>query len=81
MPPVLSAKDHPVGRTQVLNVCQIKRIDHHPAESDEDSSPERISDTQNWLNWIADLVNPNKSKDNWKADNNSDMELVNGSED
>jgi hypothetical protein len=45
MPPALSPKDLPRGRTQVLNVRQIKRINRHPAESDEDSSPESISDT------------------------------------
>jgi len=35
VPPALSAKDHPGGRTQILNVRWIKRIDRHPAESDE----------------------------------------------
>jgi hypothetical protein len=80
VPPALSAKDLPGGRTQVLNVHRIKRIDHHPAESDEDSSPESISDTENWLNWNGDLDNPNDSKDDWEADNESDVELDNGSE-
>ena len=51
----LSAKDLPAGQTQVLNVHQIKQIDRHPAKSDEDSSPARISDTGNWLNWNGDL--------------------------
>jgi len=80
MPPALLAKDLPVGRTEVLNVRRIKRIDRHPAESDEDSSPESISDTENWLNWNRDLDNPNDSEDNWEADNESDMELDNCSE-
>jgi len=80
MAPALSAKDLPGGRTQVLNVRRIKRIDHHPAESDEDSSPESISDTENWLNWNGDLDNPNNSEDDWEADNESDMELDNCSE-
>jgi len=61
VPPALSAKDLPGGRTQVLNVRQIKRINRHPAESDEDSSPESMSDTENWLNWNGDLDNPNDS--------------------
>jgi hypothetical protein len=64
----------------VLNVRRIKRIDRHPAESDEDSSPESISDTENWLNWNGDLDNPNDSEDDWEADNEPDMELDNGSE-
>jgi hypothetical protein len=46
-----------------LNVHRVKQIDRHPAESDEDSSPEIISDTENWLNWSEDLDNPNDSKD------------------
>jgi len=80
VPPALSAKDLPGGHTQVLNVRRIKQIDHHPAESDEDSSPESISDTENWLNWNGDLDNPNDSEHDWEADNESDMELDNGSE-
>ena len=81
VPPALSAKNLPGEPTQVLNICRIKRIDSHPAESEEDSSPERISDTENWLNWIGDLDNPNDSEDDWEGDNDSDMELDNGSED
>jgi len=80
VPPALSAKNLPGGQTQVLNVHRIKRLDRHPAESDEDSSPETISDTKNWLNWNGDLDNPNNSKDDWEADNESDTELDNGSE-
>jgi hypothetical protein len=80
VPPALSAKDLPGGRSQILNVCQIKRIDRHPAESYEDSSPASISDMENCLNWNGDLDNPNDSEDDWKADNESDMELDNGSE-
>jgi len=56
-------------------------MDHHPADRDEDSSPETISDTDNWLNWNGDLDKPNDSEDNWEADNESDMELDYGSED
>jgi len=80
VPPALSAKDLPGGRTQILNVRRIKRIDRHPAESDEDSSPESISDTENWLNWNGELDDPNDSEDDWQADTESDMELDNGSE-
>jgi len=81
VPPALSAKDLPGGRKQVLNVRQIKRIDRHPAESHEDSSPGSISDTENWLNWNGDLDNPNNSEDDWEADDESDMQLDNGIED
>jgi len=81
VPPALSAKDLPGGRTQVLNVRRINRIDRHPAETDEDRSPESSSDTENWLNRNGDLENPNDSEDDWEADDKSDMELDNGSED
>ena len=81
VPHALSAEVLPGGRTQILNVRRIRRVNRHPAESDEDSSPESISDTKNWLNWNGDLDNPNQSEDDWEADNASDMELDNGSED
>jgi len=50
LPTALSAKDLPGGRTQILNVRRIRRINHHPVESDDDSAPESISDTDDWLN-------------------------------
>jgi len=81
VPPALSGKDLPGGRTEVLNIHWIKQIDRHPGETDKDSSPESISDTENWLNWNGDLDNPNNSEDDWEADNESDMELDCGSED
>jgi len=80
VPPAMSAKDVPGGRTQVLNGRRIKLIGRHPVKSDEDSSPESISDTENWLNWNGELDNPNDSEDDWDADNESDMEPDNGSE-
>jgi len=78
LPPALSAKDLPGGRTQVLYVRQISQIDCHPVESDEDSPPGSISDINNWLNWNGDLDNPNESEDNCEADNESGTELSNG---
>jgi hypothetical protein len=79
--PAMSGKHLLGGQTQVLNVRPIKWIDRHPAKSDEDHSPERISDTKNWPNSNGDLDNPNDSEDNWEADNELDMKLDNGSED
>jgi len=81
VPPALSAKVLPGEGTQLLNVRRIKRIDRHPAESYEDSSPESISDTENLLTWNGDLDNPNYSEDDCEADDESDMELHNGIED
>jgi len=34
LPPALSAKDLPGGRTQILNVRHIRRINCHPVKSD-----------------------------------------------
>jgi len=77
LPPALSATQLAGGRIQLLNVRQIWRIDRHPADSDDDSAPESVSDTENWLNWNGDLDNPNESADDFDADNESDVELEN----
>jgi len=50
LPPALSAKDLPGGQSQISNVRQIRRIDRHPVKSNDDSTPETIPDTDNWLN-------------------------------
>jgi len=81
LPPPWSAKELAGGRSQVLNDCRIKRIDRHPAESDEDSTPESISDTEHWLNWNGDFDIPNESEDDCEADSESDIELDNCFED
>jgi len=81
LPPALSAKDLPGGRTQMLNVCQIRRINRHPVESDDVSTPESISDTDDWLNWNGHLDNPDDSEDDCAADDESDIGPNNGIED
>jgi hypothetical protein len=58
----------------------MKQIYCHPAESVEDSAPESISDNKYWLNCNGDLDILNNSEDDWEPDNESDMELDNGSE-
>jgi hypothetical protein len=45
--PALSARGLPGGETELLKVCQIRRIDRHPAESDKDSAPDRTFETEN----------------------------------
>jgi hypothetical protein len=74
LPPALSAKELPGGRTQILNVRRIRIINRHPVESDEDSAPESISDTEDWLHWNGDLDNPNDSEEDCAADDDSDIE-------
>ena len=80
-PPALSAKDHPGGRTQILNVRRIRRINRHAVESNKDSAPESISYTDDWLNWNGDFDNPNDSEDDWAAVDESDIEQYNRIED
>jgi len=81
LPPAFSAKDLPGGRTQILNVRQIRRINRHPVESDDAIAPESISDPDDWLNWNGDLDNPNDNKDDCAADDESDIGPNNGIED
>ena len=81
MPPALSAKDLPGGRTQILNVRRIRKINRLPIESNNDSPPERISDTDDWLNWHSDLDNPNDSEEECPADDECNIEHNNAIED
>ena len=81
LPPALSAKDLPGGRTQILNVRRIWRINCYPVESDKDSTPESISDSENWLNCNGNLDNPNDSEDNCAANDEWDIEHKYGIED
>jgi len=81
LPPALSAKDLPGGRTQIFNIRRIWRINRHTVENDEDSAPESISDTDDCLNWNGDLDNPNDSEEDYTADNDSDTERNNCIED
>jgi len=64
-----------------LNDRRIRRIDSHPVNNDDDSAPESIFHTQNWLNWHGDLDNPNEREDDCEADNESDVEQDNCFED
>jgi len=54
LPPALSEMDLPGGQTEVVDVRWIEGINRHPAESDEDRSPESMSDTNTWLNFNGD---------------------------
>jgi len=81
LPPALSAKDLPGGRTQILNVHRIRRINRDPFDSDDDTAPESISDTNDWLNWNGDLDNPNGSEDDCAADDEPNIGPNNGIED
>ena len=46
LPPPLTAEDLPAGRTQILNIRQIRRINRHPVERDEDCAPQTVSDSE-----------------------------------
>jgi len=81
LPPALTAKDLPGGRTQIVNDCRIRRINRHLVETNEDSPPECISDNEVWLNWNGDLDNPNNCEDDCAADIESDINQDNSIED
>jgi len=72
--PPVSAKYLPGGQTQILDVRRIWRINRHPVETDDNSPPESIWDTADWLNWNGDFDNPNDSEDNWAGDVESERE-------
>jgi len=79
--PALSAKHLTGGRTQIFDVRRIRRINRHPVESDESSTPESNPDTENWVSWNRDLDNANDSDDDCVADDESNEEQNNGIED
>jgi len=81
LPPALSAKYLPGGRTQILNARRIRRINRDPVESDNHSAPDGLSDTDDWLNWNGDLDIPTNSEEDCAADNESDIEHNNRIED
>jgi hypothetical protein len=80
LPPPLPAKDLSGGRTQILNVRWTWRINRYPVDSDEDSVPENISDTGDWLNWNGDWDNPNDSEDDCAAEFESNIDRENSFE-
>jgi len=80
-PPPLSTKDLPRGRTQILNVRWIQRINHHLVECDEDTAAESILDTEDWRNRNGDSDNPNYSEDHCGSVVESDMDHNNNIED
>jgi hypothetical protein len=57
-----------------LNVRCIWRINGHLVKRDEDTAPESISDTEDWLICKGDLDNPNDSEEDCAADDDSDIE-------
>jgi len=81
LPPALSAKDLAGGQTQIFNGCRIRGINPHPVESDENSAPESIADTEHCLNWNGDLNSPTGTDDNGAAHATSDIEQGNGIQD
>jgi hypothetical protein len=81
LPPALPAMYLHGGQTKILNVRHILRMNHHPVESDKDSAPESISETEDWLNKNADLDNPIDRKVDCAADYDSDIKHNNYIED
>jgi len=78
LPPALSVKNLLGGRTEIWNAHWIRTINRHPVESDEDSSPDTILDTDDWLNWNGNMDNPNDSEEDCVADEESVIGHYNG---
>jgi len=76
-PPALSSIDLPGGRTQLLNICRMKKIDRDQTASDENRAPESISDSGDLLHRNDDLENPNLSEDSWEAHDESKLDQDN----
>jgi len=74
LPSALSAKDLPGRETQILNVRWIRIINRHPVKSREVSAPQRVSTTDDWLNWNGNLDDPNDREDYWVVDVQYDSE-------
>jgi len=81
LPQAFSAKYIAGRQTQQFNGRPISIFDGHPAKSHQDSAPFSLWDCENWLDWNHDSDNPKQCKDDWEADNQSDIELDNGKED
>jgi len=79
--PPLSVKDLPGGQTLILNICHIRRLNRHPVKRDEDSTPDSISDTEDWLKSNGDLDNRNDTEDDCRVDVESDIVQNNSIED
>jgi hypothetical protein len=56
-------------------------MDRYPVKSYDGSTPQSISDLDNWLNWNGNLGNPSDSKDDCTADIQSGIGEGNGTED
>jgi hypothetical protein len=50
----MSANDLLGGKTEILNFHQVRRIDRHPGKHVENSAPDSISETENWVCMGAD---------------------------
>jgi len=55
-------------------------MNHHEADTDYNSAPESISDTENWLNSNGDFDNPIESEDYLEADDEFYVYLHDGIE-
>jgi hypothetical protein len=81
LPPALSRKGPPGGRTIISKVHKIWRINCYQLESDQDSIPETILDTEGWFNRNCVLDKPNDREDDCATDIETDVEKGNGIED
>jgi hypothetical protein len=51
-------------------------IDRQAAKINQNIVPESTSDIKNWLQWNEHVDSSTDSKDNWDADNQSEIDLL-----
>jgi hypothetical protein len=54
-----------------LNLVRIKTFNKRLVESEDDNALASVADTENWVNCNGHFDNPNDSKDDSAADNES----------
>jgi len=74
LPPAFSAKVLLKGLTQRVNFGRIRQINQNPVECLEGHAPERIPDTEDWLNSNGTMDNLNYTEEYCLADIESDIE-------
>ena len=77
LPPAMSVRDIPGGRTQVFNFREIQWTDRHPAETDRHSAPESISNIESGPPWNGHFDNRQAREPDLEQDKESDIEQYN----
>jgi hypothetical protein len=64
------------GKTQVLNVRRIPRINRQPGLTDEESAGEDNTDTEDWLHWDGDMESGAEDESDSSTDDEHEMDRI-----